>query len=244
VITAAKSARARRRTGRRAARGATARAIEELGGAIRAGRYAPGTRLTEVRLTAALGVSRGSLREALRRLAGDGLIDLAPNRGAVVRRLERHDITDMLVVREVLEALAVRLAAQRAAGALNRDRIASLARRLGAPQRRGANDRDADDVAQFHATMAQMAGNATLERLLAQLRFPALRVGFVRRQSAADRKRSRDDHAAILRAVAEADAELAAALMRAHVQRTRRAVEQLPADAFDVASPRSPARRR
>ena len=69
------------------ARGATvAFIVEKLRADILAGRLAPGTRLVECDLTARFAVSRGPVREALRRLAAEGLIEHLPNRGALVRR--------------------------------------------------------------------------------------------------------------------------------------------------------------
>ncbi|MDJ1158663.1 GntR family transcriptional regulator [Chelatococcus sp. SYSU_G07232] len=74
------------------------------------GRLAPGTRIHEGQLGQALGVSRTPLREALKFLASEGLIDLVPSRGAVVRRFTEKDVRDMLEVLAALEALAGRLA--------------------------------------------------------------------------------------------------------------------------------------
>lgn len=70
----------------------------------------PGSRIHEGQLGAALGISRTPLREALKFLASEGLIDLVPGRGAVVRRLTADDVRDMLTVLSTLERLAARLA--------------------------------------------------------------------------------------------------------------------------------------
>jgi DNA-binding GntR family transcriptional regulator len=69
-----------------------------------------GARLNEVALCAQLGVSRTPLREAVRMLAGEGLVELVPARGALVRRLTLKDVADSLVVLKSLEMLAGRLA--------------------------------------------------------------------------------------------------------------------------------------
>jgi DNA-binding GntR family transcriptional regulator len=74
------------------------------------GHLAPGARIHEGQLGKVLGVSRTPLREALKFLASEGLIDLVPSRGAVVHRLTRKDVRDMLQVLSALEALAARLA--------------------------------------------------------------------------------------------------------------------------------------
>jgi DNA-binding GntR family transcriptional regulator len=66
--------------------------------AIREGRFAPGQRLIEADLEAELSVKRGPVREALRILAGDGIIELVPQKGARVRKLTAQDIRDLLPV--------------------------------------------------------------------------------------------------------------------------------------------------
>ena len=78
------------------------------------GHLAPDTRINEAALVQSLGVSRTPLREALRTLAGEGLIDIRPARGSVVRRLSAEDVISMLEVLAELEKLAGRLACERA----------------------------------------------------------------------------------------------------------------------------------
>lgn len=84
---------------------------------ITQGLIAPGTRLNEAVLCVQLGVSRTPLREAVRMLAGEGLVELVPARGAVVRRLTRKDVLDSLAVLKALEVLAGRLACAEASEA-------------------------------------------------------------------------------------------------------------------------------
>src|SRR5262245_38940680 len=74
------------------------------------GQLTSGTRIHEGRLCEQLGVSRTPLREALKVLAGEGLVDLSPNRGAIVREVTPKDMHDMLRVLGHLEALAGELA--------------------------------------------------------------------------------------------------------------------------------------
>ncbi len=81
------------------------------------GDLAPGTRIHEGQLGNKLGVSRTPLREALKFLASEGLIELSPGRGAVVRRFSAKDVQDSLIVIGELEALAGRLACRNATDA-------------------------------------------------------------------------------------------------------------------------------
>src|SRR6516225_1665491 len=80
---------------------------------ILAGRLPAGTELQEVALAAELGVSRGPLREAIGRLAAEGLVTVRPRRGAVVRSLSKQEFLEAYQVREALEMMAVRLAVPR-----------------------------------------------------------------------------------------------------------------------------------
>lgn len=81
------------------------------------GVLAPESRIHEGQLGAALGVSRTPLREALSFLASEGLIELVPGRGGIVRRLTPADVRDMLTVLSTLETLAARLACMNASDA-------------------------------------------------------------------------------------------------------------------------------
>lgn len=79
------------------------------------GQYVPGTRLVERDLAAEFEVSRSPVREALRRLQHEGLAESLATRGVVVKKLTRKDVTEIFDLREALEGLAARLAAERVA---------------------------------------------------------------------------------------------------------------------------------
>src|SRR5258706_12301388 len=78
-----------------------------------ADRLPPGTELSEVALSRELSVSRGPIREAMGRLAAEGLVTVRPRRGAEVRSITPEELIDSYQVREALEVLAVRLAVPR-----------------------------------------------------------------------------------------------------------------------------------
>ncbi len=78
---------------------------------IDSGELAPGTRLNEIELCNTMGVSRTPLREAIRSLATEGLIELQPNRGAIVSIVSQEDVTEILPIMASLEGLGGRLAA-------------------------------------------------------------------------------------------------------------------------------------
>src|SRR5919202_528505 len=89
------------------------RVHERLRDQILSGDLEPGTELTEVALSEQLGVSRGPIREALGRLASQGLVTVRPRRGAVVRSLSKEEFVELYQVREALEVMAVKLAVPR-----------------------------------------------------------------------------------------------------------------------------------
>src|SRR4051794_24979282 len=99
---------------------------ERLEAAIVSGELAPGARLSEQALAASLGVSRGPLREAIRRLEGRKLVERTPSIGVRIAKLSLQDLSDLLVVREALEGMACALAT----GNMTDDEIADLERVL------------------------------------------------------------------------------------------------------------------
>lgn len=78
------------------------------------GRLAPGSRLVERELIDMMGVSRTVIRESLRQLESEGLVDVVPNKGAVVRKLTQGEARDLYAIRAVLEGLAARMFVQKA----------------------------------------------------------------------------------------------------------------------------------
>src|SRR5207247_11200915 len=92
-------------------RNASVAATELIREAIIEGRLAPGQRLKEEELARELGISRTPVREALLMLQAEGLVDAAPNRGAVVRSHDADDLEDLYQLRALLEGYAARRAA-------------------------------------------------------------------------------------------------------------------------------------
>lgn len=85
--------------------------VDAIKAGIRTGRYAPGQRLIEADIAAEFGLKRGPVREALRMLAGDGIVELIPQKGARVRKLEQADLVELLPVLSGLVRLTIRLSA-------------------------------------------------------------------------------------------------------------------------------------
>ncbi|MCG8587203.1 MAG: GntR family transcriptional regulator [Pirellulales bacterium] len=91
----------------------TNKAYEHVRGRLLRGEFLPGARLGYASLCKEIGVSATPVREAVGKLASDGLVELLPKRGAIVRRLHRNEMIDTYQIREVLEAYAARRSAER-----------------------------------------------------------------------------------------------------------------------------------
>jgi DNA-binding GntR family transcriptional regulator len=179
------------------------------------GDVAPGARLNEVEIAGELGVSRGPIREALQRLASDGLVELQAHRGAFVRRLGPAQVRDLFEVRLALETTVARLAAQRATDA-QRAALEALLRAGADPT--GDADRRFQGAHDLHARLADATANPALAAhvtLVNQaLRLLRTRSGEVPARA----EHAVAEHAAIVAAVRAGDADRAAAAMEAHLR--------------------------
>src|SRR5580765_4278392 len=207
------------------------RVYDHLRAEILSGRLKPGAELAEVALSAQLGVSRGPLREAIGRLASEGLVTVRPRRGAVVRSLSKEEFVELYQVREALEMLAVRLAVPR----LGDDGVADLERLLAAMAahaERGEVAEFFEANSAFHLRLVEAAGNEKLRELYDQL---LAQLGRYRLRSLTLRgnlERSVAEHAAILRAIKRGDADRAAHLMSEHIRVPQRSLKGLSDDEF------------
>ena len=179
----------------------------------------PGQHLVESELAGHLGVSRQPVREALQRLNTEGWVDLRPAQGAFVHEPTEEEADQLLTVRTLLEAEAARLAASNADGA----GVEALEEILA----EGLKAVDADDVdaavalnALFHAKIMELAGNAVLAELAAQV---DRRVRWYYTPVARQRGgQSWIEHRELIAAIAAHDEQLATRLMREHTEHTRR----------------------
>ena len=184
---------------------------------IYAERLSAGTELQEVALSRELGVSRGPVREAIGRLAAEGLVTVRPRRGAVVRSLSPSEFLELYQVREALEAAAIRLAVPN----LGSDGIARLSELTDAMAHYARDDRIDEFFqanADFHEAIFVAAGNRKLREMYTQL---LGQMGRYRTRSVALRgslQQSVFEHRAVLEAVVNGNAEEAVRLMSAHIR--------------------------
>jgi DNA-binding GntR family transcriptional regulator len=193
------------------------RVHEHLRDEIISGRLTPGAELHEVALAGSLGVSRGPIREALGRLATEGLVTIRPRRGAVVRALSSQEFIEAYQVREALEMMAVRLAVPK----LTAEDVAAMERLIEEMASRG----EAGDLqgffeanTQFHQRFFQVAENRTLAELYRQLRGQIDRHRLRSLELRGDLRRSIAEHRAILRAARTGDVERAVHLTSGHIR--------------------------
>jgi DNA-binding GntR family transcriptional regulator len=205
------------------------RVYDHLRAAILSGRLEPGAELAEVPLSEELGVSRGPIREAIGRLASEGLVTVRPRRGAVVSPLSKEEFLELYQVREALERMAVKLAVRR----LQPEDFAALQGLIddmATHAERGHVDEFFEANAAFHARLVDASGNAKLGELYRQL---LDQIGRYRTRSLRLRgnlQRSIAEHAAILRAAKRGDAERAAHLMSEHIRVPQRGLADFTDD--------------
>ncbi|MBU2710728.1 GntR family transcriptional regulator [Zooshikella harenae] len=209
---------------------ASARIFNELLQAILSGQLIPGSKINEAELAARHGCSRGPLREALQRLEGLHLILREAHVGARVVSLSDQQLTELYQIREVLEGLACRLAAQhmteRAKDELRR--LLDTHRRYledGGHQKYYPQSGDLD----FHYLLIRSSQNALLLRQLGDELYPLLQLyrrqfrdsGYQQPQLAFK------EHLHIAEAIIEGDGELAEILMRKHIARARKRLKHI-----------------
>ena len=174
------------------------------------------SKLRQVSLAQEMGVSRTPLREALRRLAAEGLVDFSPNRGATVSELDFGDMRHAWAARVALEPGAARLAAERR----DPDGIAAMREAI-ADQRSADGERGQSFSANraFHLALAAASGNPHLTRFAEMLWVPRIGVPIYAAQAAEPAGPSAwaDEHERIADAIEGGDADAAERLTRAHV---------------------------
>jgi DNA-binding GntR family transcriptional regulator len=212
------------------------RVHEHLREEILSNRLHAGSELQETALAESLGVSRGPVREALGRLAAEGLVTVRPRRGAVVRSLSKAEFLEAYQVREALEALAVRLAVPR----LSREELArlqALTDEMARCAQRGEVHEFFEANHAFHEAVVDASANRTLRELYRhlvrqmrpyQMRSLALR-GNLRRSVA--------EHRAILKAARAGDADEAARLMSEHIRVPQRRLQDATEEEHHGAPP-------
>jgi DNA-binding GntR family transcriptional regulator len=194
------------------------------------GTLAPGERIHEGQLGQALGVSRTPLREALKFLASEGLIELVATRGAVVRRFTGKDVRDMLDVLALLESQAARLTCRNASDA----DIAALRK---VHNRMVERYRARDRLEYFklnqsiHSAILRLSGNAALEESHAAIQSRLKRIRYIGNSEPEKWADALAEHEVMIDALEKRDGERLAQAVVQHMDHTWERVERMVADA-------------
>ena len=198
-----------------------------------AGRYVPGQKLIEADLTRKFDLSRGPIREALKRLAAEGVIRLTPHRGAFIRSFARSELYEMLTILETLVGLMARLAAE-AVKLGNDPKPISEALELLEPYKEpGAIDLSyIERRRNFYETLVQIGGNRQLARIMPSVEIHIIRAQFLPFLTDKEHVARLNEYAEITNAVLEGDPRKAERSARKHIVETKKRISRCPDSAF------------
>lgn len=194
------------------------------------GRLAPGQRLISTDLVEQFGVSRGPLREAFRQLDAERLVDVEPNRGAIVRRLGATEVKELYEIRIALEGFAARLAAEKINEGNNRAELEAV---LEKGRRHKLNPVFAafiSDNRDFHQAIVRICGNPELGMLIDKYQQPVFMIQ-LRQIIGTDQviAHALDEHEAIAQGILSGSPEAAYLAMRTHLLHSSELILSSPA---------------
>ncbi len=195
--------------------------------AIITGEIATGAKISEATICEQYGVSRGPLREAIRRLEGRKLLVRVPHAGVRVVSLNPEDLVEIYQLRESLESLACQLAATN----MSDDEIGSLGELLQAhkayiDQKGGKQYYQQEGDWDFHYRIINGSGNQRLTSLLCDELYQLIRLYRFKGQDTGNRAmQAFKEHSQIFDAIAQRDGELAGILMQRHIRASRQNIE-------------------
>ncbi|KCZ58689.1 GntR family transcriptional regulator [Hyphomonas chukchiensis] len=202
---------------------------EEVVRRLYSGRYVAGQKLIEADLVEELHVSRGTIREALRRLSAEGVVSLTLHRGAYIRAFSKNDVQNILNVIEVLLGLAARTAAKKTHSARDKKQLEAYLLAILEPQK---NYYDVVRVQNaFYRFLISSSENEELERVLPSLNFHFLRPAYLVHSPRVYPERLKEFEL-IATAVLSGDAKRAEQTARNHVIAIARSLRELPDEAF------------
>ena len=182
-----------------------------------------GGKLNEGELAGALGISRTPVREAINRLAKEGLVEIFPQRGAFVIRFSEEDVNELFLIRENLEGLAAYLAAEKMTGT-DLTRLESCVEGFKEPYGKKDIQRYAREDFKFHQTIIKLSDARRLTTLISTL-YDHIRIFRLTTMGLPDRmKVSLAEHDRLIEAFRRKDASEAESLMRRHIRHVRHGV--------------------
>lgn len=194
------------------------------------GRLAPGQRLISSDLVEQLGVSRGPLREAFRQLDAERLIDVEPNRGAIVRRLGVLEVQELYQIRIALEGYAARLAAEKINEGNHRAYLMQVLERGHRHRSNPIFSAFIADNRDFHQAIVHICGNLELGKLIDKYQQPVFMIQL--RQIIGTElviKNALDEHEDIAKGILSGSPEAAYLAMQTHLQHSAQQILSSPA---------------
>ena len=190
---------------------------------ILSGKYQKGDELREVTVGKELGVSRTPVREAFRKLELEGLVVMAPRKGAKVASITERDLNDVLEVRKGMEVLAVSLACQRITKE-ELDKLDEIERKFQAQIEAGNLTELAELDVEFHDTIYKATNNQRLVQLLNNLREQMYRYRVEYLKDIAVRRTLAEEHRSICEALRAGDETQALDYIRVHIDNQQKAI--------------------
>lgn len=221
--------RARKDTGRVSGRGGLgaggkmalhSKAYEQIKQAIITLRFRPGEYLNEAQISKVLKIGRTPVHQALNRLMLEGMVEVVPRKGIIVKPVSLNDVLEITDVRIVNEAYCARLAAARA----DETDIAEMAQILDEAEMAASRMDTGRQMildSQFHSVLSRAAGNTVLADFMRTLHDRSLRFWFISLRDPAHYMAVKDEHRAILEAIKARDPEAAGEAIRSHIESFR-----------------------
>jgi len=187
--------------------------------------FKPGEYINELQLSSILKIGRTPVHQALDRLMIEGMVEVIPRKGVIVKPVSLNEVLQIIQVRLINEPYGARLAAERA----DDSELAELDDVL-VRARHWASLRNIEKIMlldrEFHLLIARAAKNDVLTELLRNLHERSLRFWFISLNAPKQYERVLDEHTAILEAIRQRDADKADAAMRGHIQSFQANVSQ------------------
>lgn len=187
--------------------------------AIRQGEFKSGQRVMEIEVAAWLNVSRTPVRDAMRRLEAEGMLEHAPRNGLVVARLDRQAVMELYIMRETLEGIAARLCARHASDMEVLDLADFIERER---KTRGDPEAVARHNRRFHEAIHRGAHNRYLEKSLAAVNDSMWLLGKPLMLLPHRAQAALQEHARIVEAIRRRDPDAAEEAARQHVRAAQR----------------------